>query len=123
VVDPGNKCFHTGTVLLITDQTLSTKSKEWNMSYSSTGNGIAGALVGSFLVILIISLAFTVFFAIVYWKIFAKAGYSGAMGLLMFVPIANIIVLCMLPSPQMMPSPQHPSSPQYPQYGQPPRHP
>ncbi len=118
------------------------------MDYSSSGNGIGGALVGSFLVILIISLAFTIFFAIVYWKIFAKAGYSGAMGLLMFVPIANIIVLCMLAfaewpilkelnylrsqpprspqmmsSPQMMPSPQHPSSPQYPQYGQPPRHP
>ena len=112
------------------------------MDYSSSGNGIGGALVGSFLVILIIRLAFTIFFAIVYWKIFAKAGYSGAMGLLMFVPIANIIVLCMLAfaewpilkelnylrsqpprSPQMMPTPQNPSSPQYPQYGQPPRYP
>ena len=101
------------------------------MNYGSSGSGIAGALVGSFLVVLIISLALTIFFAIVYWKIFAKAGYSGAMGLLMFVPIANIIVLCVLAfgewpiykelnylrsqpprSPQMMPMPQNLSSPQ-----------
>src|SRR5579864_2013963 len=108
------------------------------MIYGSTGNGITGALLGSFLVVLVISVAVTIFFAIVYWKIFAKAGYSGAMGLLMFVPIANFIVLCVLAfgewpihkelnylrsqppkNPQYIPTPQFPSSPQYPQYGQP----
>lgn len=33
---------------------------------------------------------------IIWWKIFSKAGYSGALGLLMFVPIANFIVLLVL---------------------------
>ena len=55
-----------------------------------------GALTGIFLSSVIFSLIVIIFAAIIYWKIFAKAGYSGAMGLLMFVPIANIIVLCML---------------------------
>lgn len=111
--------------------------------YPSTGgNGIVGALAGSLLIVSIIGLVVTIFFAIVYWKIFAKAGYSGALGLLMFVPIANLIVLCVLAfgewpihkelnylrsqptrSPQYIPRPQFPSSPQYPQYGQPPRYP
>jgi hypothetical protein len=113
------------------------------MIFSSVSdNGIAGALLGSLLIASIIGLAVTIFFAIVYWKIFAKAGYSGALGLLMFVPIANLIVLCVLAfgewpihkelnylrsqpprSPQYIPTPQFPSSPQYPQYGQPPRYP
>ncbi len=113
------------------------------MLYPSTSdNGILGALLGSLLIVSIIGLAVTIFFAIVYWKIFAKAGYSGALGLLMFVPIANLIVLCVLAfgewpiykelnylrsqpprNPQYIPTPQNPSSPQYPQYGQPPRYP
>jgi hypothetical protein len=87
----------------------------------------------------IISLVFIVLAAIIYWKIFSKAGYSGAIGLLMFVPIANLVVLLMLAfaewpiykelnflrqqvaqGQQYRPSPQQfPSSPQYPQYGQP----
>lgn len=45
---------------------------------------------------LVISLIPIVFIIIVFWKIFAKTGYSGALGLLMFVPIANIITLCVL---------------------------
>lgn len=108
----------------------------------TSDNSILGALLGSLLITLIIGLAVTIFFAIVYWKIFAKAGYSGALGLLMFVPIANLIVLCVLAfgewpihkelnylrsqparGPQYIPTPQFPSSPQYPQYGQPPRYP
>jgi hypothetical protein len=80
-----------------------------------------------------------IFAIIVYWQIFAKAGYSGAMGLLMFVPIVNIVMLCVLAfgewpiyrelnylrqmaarGPQYQPPPQQfSSSPQYPQYGQP----
>jgi len=28
-----------------------------------------------------------------YWKIFSKAGYSGALSLLLFVPLLNIILL------------------------------
>ena len=55
-----------------------------------------GALTGIILSSVILSLIFIVFAVIVYWRIFSKAGYSGALGLLMFVPIANIIVLCIL---------------------------
>lgn len=32
-------------------------------------------------------------FIIPYWKIFSKAGFSGALSLLMFVPLANILIL------------------------------
>src|SRR5437660_127104 len=66
------------------------------MSGDNSGSGIAALLGGAFLVYVIIMLALVVFAVIIYWKIFSKAGYSGAMGLLMFVPIANIIVLCIL---------------------------
>ncbi len=117
------------------------------MDYSSTGNGILGVLFGSLIVTSIISVLVIIFVAIIWWKIFAKAGYSGALGLLMFVPIANLIVLLVLAfgewpiykelnylrsqaqqrNPQFNPVPQAPSSPQYPQYGQqygqPPRYP
>ncbi len=44
------------------------------------------------LVMLFFSLAVTILFAVVYCKIFSKAGYCWALGLLMFVPIANIIM-------------------------------
>ena len=35
-------------------------------------------------------------FLIIWWRIFAKAGYSGALSLLMLVPIANVIVILVL---------------------------
>src|SRR5215467_6603471 len=31
-----------------------------------------------------------------YWRIFAKAGYPGAMGILMVIPLLNVIVLFFL---------------------------
>jgi hypothetical protein len=48
--------------------------------------GMAG-LIG-----LVFALLTTVLYVIVWWKIFAKAGYSGVLGLLMLVPIANLIL-------------------------------
>ena len=77
-----------------------------------------------------------IFAIIIYWRIFAKAGYSGALGLLMFVPIANIVMLCVLAfgewpiykelnylrqmAARGQPyAQQSSSSPQYPQYVQP----
>ncbi|HZO73335.1 MAG TPA: hypothetical protein VFB60_14135 [Ktedonobacteraceae bacterium] len=55
------------------------------------------AALGTFsLIILVIALASIVFSIIIYWKIFSKAGYSGALSLLMLVPIANIVMLCVL---------------------------
>ena len=55
-----------------------------------------GAITGIFLTSAIFSLIVIIFAVIIYWRIFSKAGYSGALSLLMFVPIANIIVLCVL---------------------------
>ena len=101
-------------------------------------------LVTIILVSSIVGLVGFIFAIIIYWQIFAKAGYSGALGLLMFVPIANIVMLCILafgewpiyrelnylrqmaargqlyqpPPPQ-----QFSSSPQYPPNWQPPQYP
>ncbi|MBV8694576.1 MAG: hypothetical protein JO125_05385 [Chloroflexi bacterium] len=57
---------------------------------------VAAAASTFILIGLLFGLALTVFAVIIYWKIFSKAGYSGALGLLMFVPIANIVMLCIL---------------------------
>jgi len=84
----------------------------------------AFALIGS-----IIGLAFIVLSIVIYWRIFSKAGYSGALSLLLLVPVANIIMLCVLAFGewpiyrelnqlrQMAAGrqPQFPSGPQYPQ--------
>lgn len=67
------------------------------MPYSNgTGTVSTGAITGIFLTSAIFSLIVIIFAVIIYWRIFSKAGYSGALSLLMFVPIANIIVLCVL---------------------------
>lgn len=104
-------------------------------------NSILASIEGSLLIISIIALASLIFSIIIWWRIFSKAGYSGAMGLLMFVPIANLIVLCILafgqwpiyqelndlrqrvrqpqfsqPQQYQQFPPQNPSGPQYPQY-------
>jgi hypothetical protein len=34
--------------------------------------------------------------AVAYWKLFSKAGYPGALGLLLFVPLVNFIVFMYL---------------------------
>ena len=42
--------------------------------------------------VIFISLAVTILTIVIYCKIFSKAGYSWALGLLMLVPIAKIIM-------------------------------
>ncbi len=37
-----------------------------------------------------------VFLFAIWWRIFKKAGYSGALGLLMYVPLVNFILLLVL---------------------------
>lgn len=52
---------------------------------------VAGLLV---VLITLVAVAGSVAITIIpYWKIFGKAGFSGALSLLMFVPLANIIIL------------------------------
>lgn len=101
------------------------------MPNDNSGSGAIAAFTGvTILVSLLIMVAIIVFSVIIYWKIFSKAGYSGALGLLMFVPIANIVVLCILAFGewpiyrelnqlrQMAAAryAQNPQNPQYPQY-------
>ena len=45
--------------------------------------------------LIIFDLAIFVFFIYVWWRIFAKAGYSGARSLWLLVPIANVIIIIM----------------------------
>lgn len=95
----------------------------------SQSQSLATALTGFGLIIGIISLLSVVFAVIIYWRIFSKAGYSGALSLLMFVPIANIVMLCILAFGEWpiyqelnalrqrvgsMPPPQYPQYPQNP---------
>jgi hypothetical protein len=48
------------------------------------------------LIWLAIGLLSVILSIIVWWRILAKTGYSGALGLLMFVPFANFILLLVL---------------------------
>ena len=48
------------------------------------------------LVVLVMVAAVTIFMVFLWWRVFSKAGYSGALGLLMLVPVGNLIMLCIL---------------------------
>lgn len=103
---------------------------------TSTTAYLAGVLVAS----LIAGLIGLIFAIIIYWRIFSKAGYSGARSLLMLIPVVNLIIIIMfafsewpiqreLNQMRMMSGgrpggfpPQYPQPGQYPppaQYGQP----
>ena len=57
------------------------------------GQRVAPVFIGIFAIFMIlIGLIVTILMVWAYCKIFSKAGYSWALGLLMFVPIANIIM-------------------------------
>ncbi len=88
----------------------------------ATTFGLIGGLIGLAAIILGI---------IIYWRIFSKAGYSGALSLLMLVPVANIVVLCILAFGQwpiyrelnQLRQQVGARPPQYPQYPQNPQNP
>lgn len=56
----------------------------------------AGIGIALILIYLAFVFGMLVLMAVIAWKITAKTGYSGALGLLYFVPIANIIFLLIL---------------------------
>ena len=62
----------------------------------SNGTVNNSAVTGVFLTSAIFGLIFLILFIIIYWRIFSKAGYSGALSLLLLIPIVNIIMLCVL---------------------------
>ena len=57
--------------------------------------GLIGGLIGV-LVLASIVTGFIVFSVYVWWRIVSKTGHSGWLGLLMFVPIAGIVLLLIL---------------------------
>jgi len=87
----------------------------------------SGALIVGDLLFFVVGLAFFVLGIIINWKIWSKAGFNGALSLLMFVPLLNFIMICVLAFSEwpvrreleqlraqlMMRGPQYP--PQYPQ--------
>lgn len=62
-------------------------------NYNTTSVGAYFA--GAFLFSLIIGLIALIFAIIIYWRIFSKAGYSGARSLLMLIPVVNLIIIIM----------------------------
>ena len=57
-------------------------------------NGMSGAALGAFMtaygIFVLVILVVTI---VIYWKIAQKAGYPGAMSLLMLVPIVNLVII------------------------------
>jgi hypothetical protein len=101
------------------------------MDYNNSSQ-LTAALASFGLIIGIISIVTIVLAIVIWWRIFSKAGYSGALGILMIVPIANLVMLLilafaewpiqtelnqlrMMRSQQYPPNPQYPQAPQYPQ--------
>ena len=65
------------------------------MNYPDSGaSSAAGILGGAAIFIGIFSLALFVFAIIIYWRIVSKAGYNGALSLLLLVPVVNLVMLC-----------------------------
>ncbi len=101
---------------------------------------VTGYVTGVLVASLLAGLIGLIFAIIIYWRIFSKAGYSGARSLLMLIPVVNLIIIIMfafsewpiqreLNQLRMMSGgrpggfpPQYPQPGQYPppaQYGQP----
>lgn len=68
------------------------------MQYHSQGPEPVAFLAGGIglVVLLLFSLAMFILSIVIWWKIFSKAGYSGAMSLLMLLPIVNLIMMLVL---------------------------
>lgn len=57
----------------------------------------AGLLAGFACVYVVVVVAITAFFIFCLWRIFAKAGYSGAMSLIALIPgLGPLICICIL---------------------------
>jgi len=63
--------------------------------HNTSADSAAAAIAGFGLFGLFIGLAVIVFTIFVYWKIATKAGYNGALSLLLFVPLVNIVIIIM----------------------------
>jgi len=68
------------------------------MQYHSQGPDPAALIAGGvgLLVFILFAAAMLFLTIVIWWKIFSKAGYSGAMSLLMLLPLVNLIMLLVL---------------------------
>lgn len=89
-----------------------------NQTYPMHHNGSEAAFVGCFtFFIILIALAVSILMVVAFCKIFSKAGYHWALGLLVLVPLGNIIMPLFLAFSewpihrQTYRYPQNPSSP------------
>ncbi len=63
----------------------------------ATTRALAAAMSAMIGTVLILTVAFTVLFVWMFWRVFAKAGFPGAMGLLCLIPsLGPIICLIIL---------------------------
>lgn len=65
-------------------------------SSDSASAGVVAAMAALGIVWFVVIIALCAFMVWVYWKIFSKAGFNGAMSLLMLVPIANLVAILLL---------------------------
>lgn len=63
------------------------------MPYNNSS--VAAASAGVVLASLFMGLIAFILAIVIYWKIFSKAGYSGARSLLLLIPVVNLIILIM----------------------------
>ncbi len=64
---------------------------------ADSSNAMTNALAGGFLLTgIIIVCAFAVLTVWIFWRIFAKAGYNGALGFLCLIPAGQVICLLIL---------------------------
>ena len=60
---------------------------------NNSANAFAGLFAGGFLFsFFLFFVAITVFFVWLFWRVFAKAGYSGALGLLCLIPTVGPLI-------------------------------
>jgi hypothetical protein len=61
---------------------------------NAAATGIVGVILLVYFIIIVAVIAFTIW---IYWRIFAKAGYNGALSLLNLVPgVGPLICMCIL---------------------------
>jgi hypothetical protein len=65
-------------------------------SDTEISNGALAFLGAMWLLIAIVIIAMIAFYVFVFWRIFEKAGFSGPLGLLVFVPFGELICLLIL---------------------------
>ena len=122
------------------------------MPYNNATSTFAAYSIGVILFSLVAGLIGLIFAIVIYWKIFSKAGFSGARSLLMLIPVVNLIIIIMFafgewpihrelnqlrqmasgrsggfppqyPQPGQYQQPGQYAQPQYPQSGQYPQYP